>query len=231
MSININLLYEHILGNRKSHKNSELTKELKKIKEDPKLSLFFRKLLREQKSVTLETELYGNITDDIFISEKTFKKYQFPSDEEILKKFYFLNQEHPWWKEHNNDAKQEFIKFFKICKIMGDFIEKNNPDSNEVAYNHAYKAFVLFFNPREKGKVFQPLNDFSNFLKKHNASSRAPIHDTFSGLTLPKKNFDINSWKKLLKDNGRIILEYLSNAPEIEKKISRRKGKHGTNRG
>lgn len=113
--------------------------------------------------IQLETQLYENTSDILAISNEDFASYQFPSDKEILKKFVEWNQQHGHLVENCNFSSEEFIKFFKVCKLIGNFIKKNNTVDNEVAYQHTCKVFVLFFMPPKKGKAFQLLKDFFNF--------------------------------------------------------------------
>src|SRR3990167_1161871 len=182
------------------------------IKENVRLSVEFRSLLRRLNNSDLESLLYGNNTDEI-----TNHAHAFPCDEMIQEQFATLEQEYGYFSE-DKDAADVFIKLFKASKLIADYVEENNSDDNLVAYTHAYKMMVLFkVNPKS------PFEAVDKFIARHASNSKKPIHDTLV-LPIPKNNPPLkylDKWQKLINAYGTSVLPLLQQAAKIEEELDK----------
>lgn len=172
----------------------------------------FRSALRTLDSVDLEIILYGNNTDPIKDT------YVFPSEESILEQFQKIEDEHGYFDSTQEEAAGlAFIQFFKIAKIVGDFIENNNDETNSVAFEHAYKMLVIFY--QDPDKILKPVNDYLNAFM----NTDAPLHDALiypipSDVTkIQSGHLDLKGWQALIQKNGPKATRFFGNAFAIQK--------------
>ncbi|HVY53581.1 MAG TPA: hypothetical protein VHA13_03585, partial [Gammaproteobacteria bacterium] len=150
-------------------KQEKIKTEFQSITENTQLSAEFRNTLRQLKAHNLEDILYDNHTDEIELKANNIS--DFPNDDEILEEYEGLNDEYKYFAA-GAQVEKTFIAIFKACKLMGDYVERNNTRDNEVAFNHAYKILVLF-GAQEKN----PFSLTEAFLAKHASQFDKPIHD------------------------------------------------------
>lgn len=182
------------------------------ITEQPDSSLLFRNLLRTQNNTQLEELLYKNTSDPI-VDKSDSDQYNLPSDTDITAHFKKLDQEYGYFSTNKN-ASSLFIKLFKTCKLVADYLEKNNSIDNAVAYLHAYKLMV-FFNIKPK----QSFETIEHFIAQHGLRFEKPIHDTLV-LPIPKNNPPlkyIEQWQRLIQQYGMTVLPLFQQAHKIEK--------------
>lgn len=179
-----------------------------------KKSPLFRKALRELSATSLETLLYGNSTDPL--SSTPF----FPDEALIQEKFEKYGEIYHYFQRDNvrKMASQDFLLFFKMCKIYGDFIENNNNEPNDkVAFEHAYKMTVIFGNG-PKNKRFEALD---NYIKRF-VKTEHFIHDTFIRNipeVNPKNLFNLVKWRQWIIENGQEGMELFQIASDIQEKL------------
>jgi hypothetical protein len=192
----------------KKHRDALLA-EFKDILDDAELSVKFRVLLRNLENDKLEDILFGNHTDGL--SEQL---YSFPSDRTIDKRFESFEFEQDYrYFVGNKNAAENFRKVFKACKLIADFVERNNNADDEVAYQHAYKSMVLFGLNENN-----PLAAMAEFLKMHASKFEKPVYDSLTH-NIPKNYppIQLRDWQLFIKKSGMRAVVFYQQATAIEK--------------
>lgn len=146
----------------------------------------------------------------------------FPTDESIRNSFDSLNALYNIFNNADEALYKKFQTYFKIAKIIADFIEDNNDKINSVAYLHAYKMMVYFGSETKEQNYFKPLE---LFLKSHNGfANPSPIHDALIN-SLPKCDvnslLELTNWRNMIMKNGFTAVRLFALAPELEKIIGK----------
>ena len=96
------------------------------------------------------------------ISRQVTEQYLFPPDEKIKEEFQYLNQSFKYFVgEDSKIAEEDFVKFFKACKMIGDFVEGTNDATNGLAYDQAYKMLVVFgASNKPKKSIFENVTTY-----------------------------------------------------------------------
>ncbi|EKD53858.1 MAG: hypothetical protein ACD_60C00144G0003 [uncultured bacterium] len=182
-----------------------------------------RQIIREQKNSHLEKILYGNDVDDIQ------GIYQFFVEEnDIDKKLEELEDEYGLLQDEkgsiSTQLRKNFHACFKMCKFIGDIIERNNESDNSTAFMHAYKMRVIFgYDRDDPSDVFKKIDAY---LSKHNYFNIAnkPLHDALI-YSLPiavKENIHLSQWQSLIQQYGPKVCRLFNMAPAIEKYLGGR---------
>lgn len=180
----------------------------------------FRKLLH-QTNPSLEMHLFSNVSEQL--EGALSLDYAFPSDDAIGMKFVEQNTTYGYFSENTDKytiAMKQFIILFKGCKLVADYIEKNNDADNLVSALHAYKILVLFGAEKNLKNPFVTLE---TYLKNHQGYVQPnPIHDCLI-TALPKNTnheiHDLTGWRKLISQYGPKAIEYFQSASAIEKHL------------
>ena len=187
--ISLNEFYQYVFGNKAvinipekakisdEIKISRREKREKQIKEtfsfvlNGELSSTFHQVLLELKSSELARILFDNKNINVnnnnataIDANKNMDQYKFPTDAEIKDKFQNINATYQSFNENDPAIVENFIIFFKGCKLIADYIECNNDKDNEKSYLHAYKMLVLFATTNTNN----PFQAMENYLKIHN---------------------------------------------------------------
>ncbi|MHB1948517.1 MAG: hypothetical protein ACYCQI_10450 [Gammaproteobacteria bacterium] len=174
----------------------------------------FRHALRAMKSEHLERVLYD--------PKSQFEgNYTLPEDKEIDAYFKKLNDQYHYFSGAQLAiAKTQFRDFFKVRKIINDFIETPmQPQDEEVALQ-AFKMLVLFGN---EAKIdFQP---FSRYIEQHIAPDIAqPLHAALAWpipVNEEKEKFDLKGWSKFIQREGPQAMQFFEMAPLIERELKK----------
>lgn len=173
----------------------------------------------------LKEILYTQEERNYFSTKLKEKSYPFPDESAIRANFKKFNDKFNYFKdEAAQQAEDDFIVFFRACKLTADFIEHNNSQDDSVAYEHAYKMLVVLGASHEKRQsIFKLVQDY---FKKF-AKGDKPIHDALVQ-NLPVNDpplQDISGWRALIQKSGYKALGVFQQAQGIEKLL---KGKAPT---
>lgn len=180
---------------------------------------------------------------NIEVKEQQANPYTFPTDDEIKSKFKLLNRRHNLITADENAAEfknfcDQFIAFFKIAKIIGDFTEFRtaifsgswqgiNDKNNDLAFQMAYMQLVLFGSQKEHAKFFKPI---SEYLQNHKILHNQELPfcylllKSFDKLIPTNKQgdtFDLAKWRELIKNGGINVLQLFAKASAIEKRLGK----------
>lgn len=172
--------------------------------------------------------------------EQKVSSYSLSDENAILEKLKFLNQYHKLIDDKELDQYHDrFIAFFKLAKIIGDFVELSiskklfertsyngvNEPNNETAFKMAYIQLALFGKEKNKAKYFNPI---SNYLKQHKIlhTQELPFYylfiKCFDKLIPSKKEGEtihLEVWRDLIMRGGINILQLFAQAAAIEKRL------------
>ncbi len=172
----------------------------------------FRAALRTLKANGLENILFGNATDPL-----KDENYTFPSDTDIAAKFRKMDKDKYFFvADKKAGAEAAFIQFFKITKIIGDFIENNRPKgtTDETTYEYAYKLTIMFYQDATNG-----LKRFEEYLGKF-IQSEHPLRDALN-FRLPYldkyDHLDLPGWQKLFFNYGPPALKFFEDASRVQR--------------
>ncbi len=184
----------------------------------------FRPMLRQTKAQAFETLLYGNASDPL---DELALEYQFPSDDEIKMTCVGLNLMHPFYENNSPEfqkAKEIFVVLYKGCKLIADFVEKNNTPDNFAAALHAFK--ILIFFGASQNADHKPFERFERYLKVHQGYKQPnPIHDALV-TELSHDLRDLAGWQAFIHQYGPKALRYFENALAIEIKLDQKAPKN-----
>jgi len=128
----------------------------------------------------------------------------------------------------HNIAKEQYIKIFKLSKLIADYIEENNTSDDGLAYKHAYDITVCFGGQINQNQdIIVKLQDFlrdKGFLK-----TAKPLHDAFVTFNIPqdKQNITLKKWQELINTHGKEAMNLFNLADKIEVKKANLEGNTG----
>ncbi|MCC8368923.1 MAG: hypothetical protein LN573_02430 [Rickettsia endosymbiont of Oxypoda opaca] len=125
-------------------------------------------------------------------------------------------------------ARSEYIKLFKLSKLIADYIENNNTPNNGLAYKHAYNMVVCFGGDISSNKDIGIIVE--EFLKVHGfIKTQKPIYDTFAAFTVATQgeNVTLKKWQELINKHGKKAMGLFAIADLIEQKLADLEGKVG----
>lgn len=161
----------------------------------------------------LKSILYG--------SEQAERSQHDYDDEAIKEKFRNLNQQFKYFSgETAPQAENDFVEFYKACKLTGDYVECNNDADNTLALDLAYKMLVVL--GAAHGKNQSLFANVEAYLKQHSKQEGKPVHDALVQ-SIPVNEpplQDLAGWRKFISKYGYKALEYFQEAPAIESKLS-----------
>ncbi|HJD66631.1 MAG TPA: hypothetical protein LFV91_06370 [Rickettsia endosymbiont of Bembidion nr. Transversale] len=124
-------------------------------------------------------------------------------------------------------AKEQYIKSFKLSKLVADYIEENNTIDDNLAYKHAYDITVCLGGEIAQNQdILAKLQSFlsdNGFLK-----AKKPLHDTFATFSLPenKEHVTLKKWQGLISKHGKEAMKLFAVSDEIEEKKAGDTGIH-----
>ncbi|WP_155810514.1 hypothetical protein [Rickettsia bellii] len=127
----------------------------------------------------------------------------------------------------HNIAKEQYIKSFKLSKLVADYIEENNTIDDNLAYKHAYDITVCLGGEIAQNQdILAKLQSFlsdNGFLK-----AKKPLHDTFARFSLPenKEHVTLKKWQGLISKHGKEAMKLFAVSDEIEEKKAGDTGIH-----
>jgi ankyrin repeat protein len=149
--------------------------------------------------------------------------------EEALSCFIALNTAHGYFDQHSQMHFELFKKLAIANRAMIVLFEKNNSQSDTMAYQYAYKLMALFVdssNIHDVEHAFKMISHATHKLLDTSGSRRGkPFHDVLLVAThLPKAEevHDLAGWRTLIKKEGEKALPFFSMAKQIETKLAER---------
>lgn len=122
-------------------------------------------------------------------------------------------------------AKEQYIKSFKFSKLVADYIEENNTESDRLAYKHAYDLVICFGGEIKQNQDI--ISNLQNFLSdKGFLKAPKPLHDTFAAFSIPsnKENVTLKKWQELINKHGNEAMKLFAVADKIELKKAENTG-------